>query len=386
MAQDDANAIANITLKIDGKEEISGDEGSLSFKNGENIFGLRVEKQLNAPNYFSVQLSMVKDEKPVFLDQPLEGKPVEIIIGYEAQKGETVFKGEVSYIEPNFNREGKSFLELSGYDLSHRLTRGSFSKVWGDGVKEAGKADAMVKEMVSASGDLDGGSDNLAPGGGATSSTQLPYVALYNTNLFQFARAMGFDVAADDRKAEKKILFQKIEPSKSPIITICREREEGTAPAISMRARFQLSTIRQYKKVVVKGWDPKAKKAIVGEATSSDYSFGGKDGAKASGKAHYGSDSKGKVYTVVDQPVTSKAEAEGLAKALFNRFSMDFVTGEVEIVGTPKAEPGELVELKQFGTRFDGKYLIGACVHSYYPDGGGYRTTLQLSRNSQNDA
>jgi hypothetical protein len=386
MAQDDPNAIANITLKIDGKEEIAGDEGSLSFKNGENIFGLRVEKQLNAPNYFSVQLSMVKDEKPVFLDQPLEGKPVEIIIGYEAAKGETVFKGEISYVEPNFNREGKSYLELSGFDLSHRLTRGSFSKVWGDGVKQAGKADAMVKEMVSASGDIDGGSDNLAPGGGATSSTQLPYVALYNTNLFQFARAMGFDVAADDRKAEKKILFQKIEPSKSPILTVCREREEGTAPALSVRARFQLSTIRQYKKVVVKGWDPKAKKAIVGEATSSDYSFGGKDGAKASGKAHYGSDSTGKVYTVVDQPVTSKAEAEGLAKALFNRFSMDFVTGEIEIVGNTKAEPGELVELKQFGKRFDGKYLIGACVHSYYPEGGGYRTTLQLSRNTQNDA
>jgi len=385
MAQDE-HVIANITLKIDGKEEITGDEGNVSFRNGENIFGLRVEKQLNAPNYFSVQLSMVKDEKIIFLDQALEGKPVEIVIGYETQQGETLFKGEISYVEPSFNREGKSYLELAGYDLSHRLTRGSFSKVWGDGIQAQQQPDTVVKDVVSMSGDPDGGSDSLSPGGGATSNVKVPYVALYNTNLFQFARTMGFDVSADDRKAEKKILFQKIEPSKGPILTICRERADGSNPVLSVRARFQLSTIRQYKKVVVKGWDPKQKKAIVGEAKQSDYSFGGKEGAKASGKAHYGSDSSGKVYTVVDQPVNSKAEAEALAKALFNRFSMDFVTGEVEIVGNTKAEPGEVVELKQFGKRFDGKYLIGACVHSYYPEGQGYRTTLQLARNSQNEA
>jgi hypothetical protein len=381
----DANVIANVTLKIDGSEEINGDAGSMSFRNGENIYGLRVEKQLNAPNYFSAQLAMVKDEKIVFLDQRLEGKPFEVVIGYESTKGETVFKGEISYVEPTFTREGKSYLELAGYDFSHRLTRGSFSKVWGDGVQAQQKADTVVKDVVSMSGDADGGSDSLSPGGGATSNVKVPYVALYNTNLFQFARTMGFDVAADDRKAEKKILFQKIEPSKTPVLTICREREDGANAVVSVRARFQLSTIRQYKKVVVKGWDPKQKKAIVGEAKQSDYSFGGKDGYKATGKAHYGSDSAGKVYTVVDQPVNSKAEAEALAKALFNRFSMDFVTGEVEIVGNTKAEPGEVVEMKQFGKRFDGKYLIGACVHSFYPDGQGYRTTLQLSRNSQNE-
>jgi len=383
---EDKNVIANVTLKIDGSEEVSGDEGKLSFRNGENIYGLRVEKQLNAPNYFSAQLAMVKDEKIVFLDQALEGKPIEIVVGYETSKGETLFKGEVSYVEPTFSREGKSYLELSGYDLSHRLTRGSFSKVWGDGVQAQQQPDNVVKDVVSMSGDPDGGSDSLSPGGGASSSVKVPYVALYNTNLFQFARTMGFDVGADDRKAEKSILFQKIEPSKSPILTICREREEGDGATLSIRARFQLSTVRQYKKVVVKGWDPKAKKAIVGEAKASDYSFGGKEGFKAAGKAHYGSESVGKVYTVVDQPVTSKSEAEALAKALFNRFSMDFVTGEVEIVGNAKAEPGEVVELKQFGTRFDGKYLIGACVHSYYPDGQGYRTTLQLSRNSANES
>jgi len=382
----DEKVIANVTVKIDGKEEVQGDQGTLSFKNGKNVHGLRVEKQLNAPNFFSVQLSMVQDEKIVFLDQELEGKPIEICIGFNQAKSETIFKGEISYVEPTFTRESKSYLDLSGYDLSHRLTRGSFSKVWGDGVEAQQGPDAVVKDVIGMSGDPDGTSDSLGPSSSGSAPVKVPYVALYNTNLFQFSRPMGYDVAADDRKDEKKIVFQKIEPSRSVVVTVCREREEGTNPVLAVKARFQLSTVRQVKKVVVKGWDPAGKKAIVGEATESDYDFGGKAGAKVAGKAHYGSDSSGKVHTVVDQPVSSKAEAEAMAKAIYNRMSMDFVTGEIEIVGNATIEPGAVIECKQFGKRFDGKYLITGCVHSYYPDGSGYRTLMNLARNTHNDA
>jgi uncharacterized protein len=387
MEAEDKKVISNVTIRIDGKDSFSGDDGAdYSLKNGANIFGMRVEKQLMAPNAFSAKL-VISDGTGgtglVFVDQAVEGKAIEILIGYGADKSEVLFKGEISYIEPNFDFDGTSYLELAGYDKSHRLTRGSVSKTWGDGFAATEKADVVAKQVIGDSGYAKGtGADSLSAGSGEASPVKVPYLALYNTNLFQFSRQLGFDVNAEDRDQEKTISFAKIEPGKRAALKVCRERSEGADSVVTRRARFHLSTVRQYKKVVVRGWDPKEKKAIIGVSEESTHQFDGTPSHSATGKALYGSGGQGKEHVVVDQPVQSKDEAEAMAKALFDKFSMDFVTGEIEIVGDPRVEPGETVDLAGFGKRFSGTYLISGCTHSYYPDGDGYITTMSVSRNS----
>lgn len=387
MTAEDKKIISNVTIRIDGKDSFTGDDGSTySLKNGANIFGMRVEKQLMAPNAFSAKL-VISDGTGgtglVFVDQVVEGKAIEILVGYGADKSEVLFKGEISYIEPNFDLTGSSSLELSGFDKSHRLTRGSVSKTWGDGFEATEKADVVAKQVIGDSGYAKGtGADSLSAGSGDASPVKVPYLALYNTNLFQFSRQLGFDVNAEDRDQEKTISFAKIEPGKRAALTVCRERSEGDDTVVTRRARFHLSTVRQYKKVVVRGWDPKEKKAIVGIAEESTHQFDGTPSYTATGKALYGSGGQGKEHVVVDQPVQSKEEAEAMAKALFDKFSMDFVTGDIEIVGDTRVEPGETVELTGFGKRFSGTYLINGCTHSYYPDSDGYITSMSVSRNS----
>jgi len=381
---EDSKIIANVTVKIGGKEELEGDQKQkVLLRHGKNIVGMRIEKQMNAPNYFSVRVLMVEGSDIVFLDQSLEGKTVEILVGFEDQKGDPVAKGEISYIEPHFAHDAaSSYLEIAGYDHSHRLTRGMLSKVWGEGFKQSETYSDVMSAVVSAAG--------LSLAKKDTPAFKVPYVAAYNSNPFQFARALGYNVGyvsdSKDRTDDKQVTFIKVDASKAPLLTVCRERPEGQSAVMAIRARFQMSTVRQFKEVEVHGWDPKKKQPIVQKVDKADVLVGeGTEGWKVAGKALEGSTSGGKTYYVTDQPVDSEGEAKAMAQAIFNRLSLDFLTGEVEIVGEPKVDIGEIVELKGFGKRFSGKYLVVGCTHTYYPDGEGYRTVINLARNKASD-
>jgi phage protein D len=190
---------------------------------------------------------------------------------------------------------------------------------------------------------------------------------------------------ADTVQDDKKISFYKVDTKQQAVFYLCREKfEQGkeSQSRLIKEARFSLSTVRQYKRVEVRGWDPKKKKNIVGFAEESDYDFGGTPGWKATGKALYGSDADGKVFTVVDHPVESKEEADAIAKAIFNQLSLDFITGEVDIEGEPEVVPGNIIELCQFGERFSGKYLITGLTHIVSPSGEGYRTRINFVSNN----
>ena len=92
--------------------------------------------------------------------------------------------------------------------------------------------------------------------------------------------------------------------------------------------------------------------------------------------------STGRKYIVTDQAVSSKEEAKALAQALFDQFSMDYLTGEAVIKGNPKCIPGKTIEFTDFGKAFSGKYLIIAAQHTYRPEEG-YRTTISFARNAK---
>ena len=131
----------------------------------------------------------------------------------------------------------------------------------------------------------------------------------------------------------------------------------------------------------MRSWDPWTKKNIVGVAESSKYEFDGTKGWTATNKALYGSGSTGRTYVITDQPVNTQEEADAMAQAVFDQYSMDFVTGEVTIQGDPKAVPGSTVEFSGFGTTFSGVYLITSATHTYTPEDG-YRTTIGFARNA----
>ena len=374
-----------VNVKFDGKTKL----GSFELKDGDHIHRIEVDDRLESPTAFSVTLKAAdttasSDKTFAVLDAIKLGMEVEILLGYG--KEETVCKGEVSRIEPEFHRSG-NLVRISGYDIVHRLTRGTNSRVWGDGHKAKVKVGDVAKDVIKDSKARQGGTGDALSGSTDPGANKHTYIAQYEMSDYQFLRGLGVGTSlAFDAKASKdakKLEFKKIDMSGSPKVTVCRENKDPTSAKLSQGADFTLSSVQQVAKVEVRGWDPVEKKAILGSSKSVSKSIDGTAGPKHAGKAHYGSASTGRVLTIVDSPVSSKAEADEIASSIFDSLATEFCTADVVIEGTAEVSAGDVVELKQFGKFYDGKYLVEAALHSVRAgEVQPYTTRLGLVRNS----
>ena len=388
---DEATGPVNFEVKIDGSKEIECPSGldPIQLQQGGSVQLVRVEKYLDAPGSFEIRLNIMKQTELVAIDGDYEGKEVEVSMSFgDAPK--PVYKGEISYVQPTFQPGGSgSYLSLQGFDRLHRLTRGTNARTWGDGHKETDAYSDTASTVIGDSGSQDTSkqSDSLSTDKVDSTSAKFKYVAQANVSDYHFLRSLGLDAgrpaSASDHTDDKKISFQKVQTSGSPVLNVCRDKVEGDPGTLALSCRLRLSTVNQYAKVIVRGWDPSQKKAIVGECDSADQSFDGTPGWERTGKAMYGSASSGRVYQMVNHPVSSQDEADAVAKSVFERLGMDFVTGSVETTGHPTINPGDIIELKGFGTRFSGKYLVNGVIHEISRPG--FRTTLQIARNAAPD-
>jgi phage protein D len=300
-------------------------------------------------------------------------------------KEKTVFKGEIHYIEPCFRYQGASTVVVGGYDHSHRLTRGTTSRTWGDGVNQQDLVPTAVRDVIDRAAEVGGTRDGLSASTVDAPRARSAYIPQLNVSDYHFMKWLGQDVdrsvEADTVQDDTQIHFRPPDLSKTPVKTLVRDAPRGEDECLVKEARFNLSTVRQVARVEVRGWDPKRKKSIVGVATEATHNFEGKQGWKSTGKGLYGSESAGKVLTITDRPVDSKEEADAIAKAIFTQLSMDYLTGEIDFTGDPVVTAGDIVAVRGFGKRFDGKYLITSCVHEMVPKTVGYVTHVKIARN-----
>jgi len=378
-----------VNVKFDGATTI----GSFETAHGDHIHRIEVDDRLESPTYFSVTLKASdtgasSDKTYEIVDKIKLGIEVEILLGYD--KEATLCKGEISRIEPEFHQSG-NLIRMSGYDIVHRLTRGTNSRVWGDGHEAKIKIGDVANDVIKDSKAREGGTADSLSGSTDSADTKHTYVAQYEMSDYQFLRGLGVgtSLAFDPKASEdsKKLEFKKIVLTGSPKITVCRENPDPADARLSLGADFTLSSVQQVAKVEVRGWDPVKKEAIIGSAKAVSKAMDGTAGPKHAGKAHYGSASTGRVLTVVDCPVTSKAEADEIAASIFDGLATEFCTADVVIEGVPEVTAGDVVELKQFGKLYDGKYLVNAALHAVYAgETRPYTTRLGLVRNSAPEA
>ena len=366
-----------IEVKVAGATAVDG----LEAKHGRYIQRIQVDQRLDSPDFFSVQLQASEFNEMKALDAIKPGSEVEIAIGYGTK--EVVAKGEVSYLEPHFSAS-KLYVTFSGYDFSHRLTRGTGSRTFGDGHKVDQNPGTVLGSVVGDSGKRGGGSDGLSADTKAATS-KLEYIAQYNLNDYQFIQqvvgsfGMGWD--AQSHKDPKKV---SLKPAQGEmVLTVYRDKPPGDPDkhAQAVSADFRMSTVRQVSKVEVRGWDFVNKKPIKGEADKGKVTplvGGGKSGVEQTTK-HQG----GRVLTVVDLPVQSKGEADEVAASLLNKLSMDWMTADVVIEGRPKVHAGCKIKMEDFGKWFSGDYIVEACQHIYIAGAPKpYRSYLKLARNA----
>jgi phage protein D len=285
------------------------------------------------------------------------GNTVEIQMGHQKNL-KTVMVGEITGFEPEFTQDATPILLVRGHDLRHRFLRGcqtkSFTKM---------KDSDIVSQIAKAKG--------LTPKVEDT-QVKLEYVLQHNQTDWEFlqgrAARIGYEIVVDDRILH----FRPHNNEKQKLFSLTYGEDLNNFLP-------RLSTMKQVYQVKVQGWLSKEKKAVIAKAESGkegEKMGGSTSGAKEVQKA-FGISS----HTIVNQPVSSKAEAERMALGQFRDTSLGYIIGEGTCQGNSNLRAGIVIEIAGIGKRFSGLYYIVSVEHDYAEDEG-YKTSFTVRRNA----
>jgi phage protein D/phage baseplate assembly protein gpV len=321
----------------------------------EDVKEIVVDTSIHLPDMFTI---LLRDPSFKWMDSPLLeiGQTVDISGRAEGSKKTQgiILKGEITAIEPDFSEELGAMLLIRGYDKSHRLLRGTKTRVF----KQMTASD-IVSKIARESG----------------LKTKVDKTNQVYEQVFQVAKSdKGFlqDIAEIENcfvNVKDGVLNFQMKPPGGQRLTL-----DWGKDLVDFRAR--LTTAEQINEVEVRGWDPVQKKTIIGKSISP------KNTPKIKGENHGGNFSKKafgmKSETVVNQdPVWTQAEADTLAQSILNERGHAFFEAEGTCRGNPAMSAGVEVSLRSIGKRFSGRYHITRAVHRY--DYSGYTTQFEIS-------
>ena len=343
----------NIKILLQGKP--------LSVELEADFVSATVSEDLEAPSMFELKFVTWNVEKQEFtwIDEDIFalGYTIEIQMGYE-QDIQTVMVGEITGLEPEFSQDTNPILVVRGHDLRHRLLRGRQTKSFTQ-MKESDIVSQIAKEK------------GLTPKVEDT-KVKLEYVLQHNQTDWDFlqerAARLGYEIAIDN----KTLYFRPHDNGGQKLFTLTYGDDlDDFLP--------RLSTMNQVYQVKVQGWLPKEKKTVVAKAGSGkegDKMAGSTSGAKEVQKA-FGISS----HTIVNQAVSSKAEADQMALGQFQDMAIAYISGEGTCQGYPNLRAGKVVEIAGVGNKFSGLYYIMSVKHDYSKNQG-YKTSFNVKRNA----
>jgi uncharacterized protein involved in type VI secretion and phage assembly len=344
--------VAGIAVKVGGTEIDPELAGVLN--------EVRVEQTINLPDAIRIRFQDTMQMR--HLDShPFDfGKEIEVLLQAPNEDPFVkVFKGEVVSVEGEFEQAGV-YLNVRGYGKGHRLNRAKKNKVW---------LDQTYADIAGALG----GEAQLQAKTDADPAGSRKFVQQSNeTNwdlLVRLAAEIGFTVT----EREGTLYFTKAE---DPTAGRTKTLEWGKG-LVAFRPR--MTGVQQVEKVTVRGWDPGAKKAIVGVATSGDVKLGSEIGmqhTKVARTAYSAAE-----VEVGDRLVTSDGEAKALAKSVLEKQANAYLEATGKSDGRPDLRAGDWVEIKGVGSRFGGTYLLSEVVHTYVQSKG-FTTAFRISGQS----
>lgn len=341
----------------------------------EDITQIVVEESLHLPTMFTIVVS-----NPYFPaqlgDRPWQhehlfefGKGIRI--GFspstsEDAKSQTdtvsyVVEGEITAIESHFNTESQAPLIIRGYDVSHRLHRGRYTRSF-----QNMKDSDIVHKLLLETGILPGViEDSTGPYGYNDISGMNGYVFQNNQTNMEFLQ----------ERAARKGLELFVEGSR---LQFCKPKGDDPVDLTWMEDllsfRVRVNSAEQVKKVEVRGWDYGQKQVISAvretEAplTQNDHGRGTQISSAFSGKP------VSPTVTVVDQPIFAPREAETMAQALLDELGEEFIQADARANGNPLIRPRCMVTLKDM-SKYSGDYYVTETRHIYH---NGYYTEFSV--------
>ena len=265
------------------------------------------------------------------------------------------FAGEVAAIAPQFESEG-CVMVVRGYDVSHKLNRSRNTRTFQDMT-----ASDIAKKVIGESGlsaEVESTSE-VYPFEQQSSETDWSY-------LWRLAARVSFELVCDDGK----IHFRK--PGDAP----------GSPVKVTwgddLRAFHPRATaVSQIEKVVVSGWDPKAKRRVSStkETAKLDSKIGIQRDEMSDGLG-------GGTHTIADHIVTTQTEADALAQSTLDRLANSWLEADGVCRGNPKIRAGAKVQVAGVGSRFGGEYLVTKSTH-VMRGAKGYETEFEINGRSR---
>ena len=342
---------STLTLKIDGQ--------TASASLMEDILQLSVEESLHLPGMFTLVIrndyASARSGESLWLYDSTFGMGKSVEIGFTASTTENaafdqvasgvVLKGEITAIEAHFSPESQAPIVIRGYDVSHRLHRGRFNRSF-QNMKDSDIVKQIIGEVGIAAGTVD---DTGGPHG---FGDPVGYAFQENQTNMEFLRERaarnGFELFVQDGKLN----FRK--PAEGASLTL-----KWLTDITSFQVR--VSSTEQVDSVEVRGWNYQTKQPIVSTKsaqttqviTSTDYGNGKVASTKFSTTPK---------MIVVNQPVSSSAESDAIAQALYNELAGEFVQADAKAEGDPAIRPGKVVQLTEMG-KYSGKYYVTETRH-----------------------
>jgi uncharacterized protein involved in type VI secretion and phage assembly len=304
----------------------------------------------------------------------------------------TLITGEVTSIECDI-KGGITYTTIRGYDKSHRLQRVKRTFVY-RGQKDSDIAKLMMAKYM------------LMPTTGPPMIDETTGVhealAQFNQTDWDFLSARAAENGFDFGVLQGALYFRK--PAKAGGGLPFSLPIPGGPPKLKggedlYRFRPRITGAGQVPDVMVRGWDPDQKKAIVGKAKAettqvkADYSDAGGQlftkfflppripdiaipvlipGTGAS--IDYGvkeslpTSVNGDVYAVVDRAVSNANAATGMAKGLAEHVASTFAEAEGTCKGNPFVQAGATIEIENVPGYFTGKWVVTNARHVYDQD------------------
>jgi len=350
--------VLDATVKIG-----TGDSATLA---PTDVFDLQIESDLDHPDMAAVTLT---NQTKNWSETVNLGDPFEISAGFAEQGGAqaaVIFKGEVSGIEPIFVPGGGTRVVIRGLNLLHKLYRGKVS------LSYTNVTDKDIANKIA-------GKHGLSLEYDGPSGPKYDHVYQHNQNDLEFLRMRAARIGCEVLVDDKKLYFRKRSTSDSGVAFDLAKPGKEILESFMPR----LSTANQVSKVKVRGWDPKKKEAILGEATPQSSALGDKHGTQVTEGTH-----KNVEHYMVDIPVQTKEEADNIAKAILDERLMSFITADGIAKGSPNLKPGIVATFNVGCKRFSGKYYIVAVRHRYRHEGPdrGFRTHFKCRRDAMSNS
>jgi len=340
--------------------ELTVDRFPMALPVAKQVLDVSVVQRLQPPDSFTFRLNDPALELIAVSGGPfVEGSRVELSLGFIGDVRRLIV-GEISALTADFPADGPIGVQVEGFDLLHRLTRGTVYRTFEGPSPGSGLPDSQIVTQIAAEMQLVPAVDTTPPRTGPRTQNNVTNLVF----LEELASACGFFLWVDG----DTLAFKKERPAPATV------RLERGRTLLSFSPR--LSTAGQVNTVVIRGWDPVQKQSFSVQVQRS----GGGFSLSASGRQRLAQGSGGRSELVInDAPVANAQEAQAYGEALLATMQQTVVAARGSCVGDPDLTVGSLLEVTGVG-RFEGTYVVEQATHTL--NAGGYQTSFDVRSRS----